>query len=48
MGEEAFNAVNTLDIPMILAIMSITGLLTVLGYMITDILSVWIDRRIDK
>lgn len=48
MGEEAFTAVQNLDIPMILAIMTITGLLTVLGYMVTDIASQWVDKRIKR
>lgn len=48
MGEEAFIAIQSLDIPMVLAIMTLTGLLTVLGYMITDTLSIWIDKRIEN
>lgn len=46
MGEEAFIAVQSLDIPMILTIMTITGFLTVLGYIITDTLSRFVDKRI--
>ncbi len=48
MGQEAFIAIQSLDIPMVLAIMTLTGLLTVLGYMITDSLSILIDKRIEK
>ncbi len=48
MGEEALAAIQNVDIPMILAIMTITGLLTVVGYMITDIFSYIIDRRMSK
>ncbi len=48
MGEEAMTAIQNLDIPMVLAIMTITAFLTVVGYMISDVFSYFIDKRIWK
>lgn len=46
MGSEIYNAVVGTDIPMIVAVFSITGLLTVIGYLFSDILYAFIDPRI--
>jgi len=46
MGSEIFMAVVSTDIPMIVAVFSITGLLTVIGYLFSDILYALIDPRI--
>jgi peptide/nickel transport system permease protein len=46
MGSEIYNAVVGTDIPMIVAVFSITGLLTVIGYLFSDILYALIDPRI--
>lgn len=46
MGREALAAVYNLDTPMIMAIYTVTGFLTVLGYLLADILYVVVDPRI--
>jgi peptide/nickel transport system permease protein len=46
MGLETYRAVYDLDIPMILSIFTITGFLTVLGYLVSDILYAFADPRI--
>lgn len=46
MGFEIYNAVIGTDIPMIVAVFTITGILTVLGYLFSDILYAFIDPRI--
>ncbi|MFT6716276.1 MAG: peptide/nickel transport system permease protein [Saprospiraceae bacterium] len=46
MGSEIYNAVVGTDIPMIVAVFTITGFLTVIGYLFSDILYALIDPRI--
>lgn len=46
MGLEIFNAVIGTDVPMIVAVFTITGILTVIGYLVSDILYAFIDPRI--
>jgi len=46
MGLETFNAVLNYDYPMIVAIFTISGFLTVVGYLIADILYAIVDPRI--
>jgi len=46
MGSEIYNAVVGTDIPMIVAVFTITGFLTVIGYLFSDILYAFIDPRI--
>ncbi|OFY65390.1 MAG: hypothetical protein A3H98_11210 [Bacteroidetes bacterium RIFCSPLOWO2_02_FULL_36_8] len=46
MGLETFMAVQNQNYPMIVAIFTITGFLTIVGYLISDILYAWVDPRI--
>ncbi len=46
MGLETFNAILNYDYPMIVAIFTISGFLTVIGYLIADILYAVVDPRI--
>jgi peptide/nickel transport system permease protein len=46
MGLEMYEIVITLDYPMIVAIFTIIGFLTMLGYLISDILYVAADPRV--
>lgn len=46
LGLEIYNAVVSTDIPMIVAVFSLTGLLTVIGYLVSDILYAIVDPRI--
>lgn len=46
MGYEAFTAINDQNYPMIIAILTITGILTLVGYLISDILYAVADPRI--
>jgi peptide/nickel transport system permease protein len=46
LGLEIYNAVVATDIPMIVAVFSLTGLLTVIGYLVSDILYAMVDPRI--
>ena len=46
LGLEIYNAVVSTDIPMIVAVFSLTGLLTVIGYLVSDILYALVDPRI--
>jgi peptide/nickel transport system permease protein len=46
MGLETFNAVLNYDYPMIVAIFTISGFLTIVGYLIADILYAVVDPRI--
>lgn len=46
LGLEIYTAVISTDIPMIVAIFTITGVLTVLGYLVSDVLYAFIDPRI--
>ncbi|MFN0275652.1 MAG: ABC transporter permease subunit [Chitinophagales bacterium] len=46
MGREIFYAINNKDYPMIITVFTITGILTLLGYLIADILYAVADPRI--
>lgn len=46
LGLEIYHAVMSTDIPMIVAIFSLTGLLTVIGYLVSDICYALVDPRI--
>ncbi|TXB66780.1 ABC transporter permease subunit [Vicingus serpentipes] len=46
MGLETFNAILNYDYPMIVAIFTISGFLTVIGYLVADILYAVVDPRI--
>ncbi len=46
MGSEAIYAIQNNNYPMIIAILTITGFLTLLGYLISDILYALVDPRI--
>ncbi|MDX2248222.1 MAG: ABC transporter permease [Bacteroidia bacterium] len=46
MGSEIMVAVQSNNIPMILAVFTLTGLLTVTGYLVADLLYMWADPRI--
>lgn len=46
MGLETFNAILNYDYPMIVAIFTISGFLTVVGYLVADILYAVVDPRI--
>ena len=46
MGFESFLAIQTQNYPMIIAILTITGVLTLLGYLVSDILYAVADPRI--
>ncbi len=46
MGSEAIYAIQTNNYPMIIAILTITGFLTLVGYLISDILYAIVDPRI--
>ena len=46
MGLEGYNAILNYDYPMIMAIFTISGALTVLGYLVADILYSVVDPRI--
>lgn len=46
MGQETFNAVTNYDYPMIVAIFTISGFLTVIGYLVADMLYAVVDPRI--
>jgi peptide/nickel transport system permease protein len=46
MGQEAYSAVSSQDYPVIVAVFTLTGLFTLLGYLLSDILYAWADPRI--
>ena len=46
MGFEIYNAVVATDIPMIVAVFTLTGVLTVIGYLFSDFLYAIVDPRI--
>jgi peptide/nickel transport system permease protein len=46
MGSESIHAIYNNDYPMIIAILTITGILTLAGYLVSDILYAIIDPRI--
>lgn len=46
MGLESYNAIFSRDYPVLVMIFMITGVLTMLGYLLSDILYAWADPRI--
>jgi len=46
MGSEAIFAIQNNNYPMIIAILTITGFVTLVGYLIADILYAFVDPRI--
>lgn len=46
MGSEMFGAISSQDYPMIITVLTITGVLTLVGYLISDILYAVVDPRI--
>jgi peptide/nickel transport system permease protein len=47
MGLEVFNAIAGQDYPMIIAVMTLTGVLTLIGFLVSDILYALVDPRIN-
>ncbi len=46
MGSLIFQAIGNQDYPVIIAIFTLTGILTLVGYLISDVLYAWVDPRI--
>jgi len=46
MGNAIYQGINTQDYPLLIAVFTITGLLTATGYLVSDLLYAWIDPRI--
>lgn len=46
MGNAIYQSITTQDYPVLIAVFSITGLLTAVGYLISDIVYAWVDPRI--
>lgn len=46
MGLEAFNAITTQNYPMIIAVLTLTSVFTLIGYLVSDILYAAVDPRI--
>lgn len=46
MGNAIYQSITTQDYPVLIAVFSITGLLTAVGYLISDIIYAWVDPRI--
>ena len=46
MGNAIYQSITTQDYPVLIAVFSITGLLTAVGCLISDLLYAWIDPRI--
>jgi peptide/nickel transport system permease protein len=46
MGEMLFRAVDTLDVPVILGVLSLVGILMLLAHLVFDILVAWLDPRL--
>ena len=46
MGLETYNAIHTQDYPMIVGVFTLTGILTLIGYLLADIFYAWADPRI--
>jgi len=46
MGVEVYNSILNYDYPMIITVFTITGFLTMIGYLIVDILYAVVDPRI--
>jgi peptide/nickel transport system permease protein len=46
MGNAIYQGITTQDYPLLIAVFTITGVLTATGYLISDLLYAWIDPRI--
>ena len=46
MGNAIFQSITTQDYPVLIAVFTLTGLLTATGYLVSDILYAWVDPRI--
>ncbi len=46
MGSAIFQSITNQDYPVMIAVFTLTGLLTVTGYLVSDILYAWLDPRI--
>ena len=46
MGLETYHAIQLQDYPMIVGVFTLTGILTMLGYLIADVLYALVDPRI--
>lgn len=46
MGEETLRAVFEFDVPVLLGILVLSATLTLLGYLISDLISMWVDPRV--
>lgn len=46
MGKEVYDAIVNQDYPMVVAVLTITGVLTLIGYLVSDILYAVVDPRI--
>ncbi|MEZ5015317.1 MAG: ABC transporter permease [Chitinophagales bacterium] len=46
MGQQIFQAITTKDYPVIIDVFTLTGVLTLIGYLFADILYAWADPRI--
>ena len=46
MGVETLRAVSQFDIPILLGILVLSAVLTLLGYLISDLINMWVDPRI--
>lgn len=46
MGNAIYQSITAQDYPVLIAVFSITGLLTALGYLVSDLIYTWVDPRI--
>jgi len=46
MGNAVYESIASQDYPVLIAVFTITGLLTLIGYLVSDILYAWVDPRI--
>jgi len=46
MGNAIYHGITTQDYPLLIAVFTLTGLLTATGYLISDLLYAWVDPRI--
>ncbi|MEL6191603.1 MAG: ABC transporter permease [Bacteroidota bacterium] len=46
MGVETLRAVSEFDIPILLGILVLSAVLTLLGYLISDLINMWVDPRV--
>ena len=46
MGFTIYHGITTQDYPLLIAVFTLTGLLTATGYLVSDMLYAWVDPRI--